>query len=78
MRIGYMVIGYKVKSVIWSIFGWSGTKWGVIYHKLSDIRSKILVIWSSMMPILRYLVEEMKEFQHIYYSSDAIGKTFTM
>ena len=29
LHIGYMVIGYKVKSATWSIFGWS--------HLLLDI-----------------------------------------
>ena len=27
LHIGYMIIGYKVKSAIWSIFGWSQTEW---------------------------------------------------
>ena len=30
LHITYMVIGCKVKSAIWSIFGWYGTEWGFI------------------------------------------------
>ena len=67
LRIGYMVIGYKVKSAICSIFGWYGTEWGFEYQILSHTRSKILDIWSILMSILRYFVEEMTVFQHFYY-----------
>ena len=77
MRIGYMVIGYKVKLAIWTIFGWYGMEWGFIYYKLSDTRSKILVIRSIPMTILRYFVEEIIGFQHIDYYKDAIWKIFT-
>ena len=38
----HMVIGYKVKSAIWSIFGWSHLLLDILY-KLSYIRSNYLL-----------------------------------
>ena len=44
-RSGYMGIGYEVIPARWLIFGWTRTKWAVIYYNISVIRDDIPDIW---------------------------------
>ena len=52
MRIGYMVIGYKVKSAIRSNFSWSRTEWAFIQWIVLVIWPEKLVIWSIFAEIV--------------------------